>query len=38
LARKTVEEMVGEGLRGVGELVLVFAILDKIIKGDITPW
>jgi len=30
--------MFGEALREVGELVLVFALLDKVIKGDITPW
>jgi hypothetical protein len=30
--------MFGEGLRDVGILVLVFAILDRIIDGGITGW
>jgi hypothetical protein len=34
----TVEQMIGEGLREVGVLVLVFAILDKVIAGNITVW
>jgi len=38
LPRKNLEEMIGEGFRGVGELILVFAILDRIIRGDITGW
>lgn len=38
MARRSIEDMFGEGLREVGELVLVFAILDKVIRGDITPW
>jgi hypothetical protein len=36
--RNTVEQMIGEGLREVGVLVLVFAILDKVIAGNITVW
>jgi hypothetical protein len=30
--------MIGEGLREVGVLILVFAILDKVITGNITLW
>lgn len=38
MARRELEEMIGEGFREVGELVLVFALLERIIRGDITPW
>jgi hypothetical protein len=34
--RKFVEEMIAEGFRDVGILVLVFAILDRVITGGIT--
>jgi len=38
MARKHFEEMIGEGFRDTGVLILVFAILDRIINGTITPW
>jgi hypothetical protein len=38
VARKQLEEMAGEGFREVGVLVFVFALLDRIIDGKITPW
>ena len=38
MARKTVEEMIADGFREVGELVLVFALLEPIISGRITAW
>ncbi len=34
--RKTYTEMVGEALREVGVLVLVFSLLDRLIAGRIT--
>jgi hypothetical protein len=38
MARKLTEEMIGEGLRDVGILILVFAVLDKLVNGQITLW
>ncbi len=38
MARKNLEEMAGEGFREIGILVFVFALLDQIIDGKITPW
>ncbi len=36
MARKSIDEMVGEALREVGVLILVFAILDRLVAGSIT--
>jgi hypothetical protein len=37
-ASKAIEEMIGEAFRDIGILTFVFAILDKVISGKITPW
>lgn len=36
--REPIEKMIGEAFRECGVLVFVFAILDKVISGTITPW
>jgi hypothetical protein len=38
VARKQLEEMVGEAFRDIGILVFVFALLDRIIDGKINGW
>jgi hypothetical protein len=38
LARKNLEEMVGDGFREVGVLVFVFSLLERLIKGDAPAW
>ena len=36
MEREPVEKMLGDGFREVGVLVLVFALLDRILSGNIT--
>jgi len=36
--REPIEGMIGEAFREVGILIFVFAILDKVIAGNITGW
>jgi len=34
--RKSVAEMIAEGLREIGVLILVFGVLDKLLKAELT--
>jgi hypothetical protein len=36
MAKESVNKMVGEALREIGVLILVFSVLDKIVAGSIS--